>query len=144
MVMVLDEVAGLGLHGRVDRPTSPLEIIGRIKEGLPVKALDRVCLVLAPDDLDFKYQLVSRATLARRKSRHEKLSVDEGDRVVRLARVWAFARDVWGSEDEARSFFFRPHMLLEGRQPIDVVLATDLGARLVEDILGQLKYGSAA
>ncbi len=35
-------------------------------------------------------------------------------------------------------------MMLEGRRPVDVVLATDMGARLVEDILGRLKYGSAA
>jgi putative toxin-antitoxin system antitoxin component (TIGR02293 family) len=144
MAVIFEEVAGLlGLRGH-DRPASPLEIIGRIQEGLPVKALDRVCLVLAPDDANFKYQVVPRATLARRKSRHERLSVDESERVARLARVWAFAHDVWGSAEEARSFFFRPHVMLEGRRPIDVVLATDMGSRLVEDILGRLKYGSAA
>lgn len=145
MTPAFEEVVGLlGLGGQADRPTSPLEIIERIRRGLPIKALDRVSLVVAPGDVNFKYLVVPRATLARRKKQREKLSVDEGDRVVRLAKVWAFARDVWGSEEEARAFFFHPHMMLEGLRPVDVVLATDMGARLVEDILGRLKYGSAA
>lgn len=145
MTVAFEDVAEvLGLRSRADRPTSPLEIIERIERGLPIGALDRLSHLVAPGDANFKYLMVSRATLARRKKQREKLSADEGDRLVRLAKVWTFARDVWGSEDEARDFFFRPHMMLEGRRPVDVVLATDMGARLVEDILGRLKYGSAA
>jgi putative toxin-antitoxin system antitoxin component (TIGR02293 family) len=145
MTATFEEVAGLlGLKGRADRPTSPLEIIERIQKGLPITALDRVSHFVAPSDANFKYLIISRATFARRKKQHEKLSVDESDRVVRLAKVWGIARDVWGSDEEARAFLFRPHMMLEGRRPVDLVLATDMGARLVEDILGRLKYGSAA
>lgn len=145
MTVALEEVAGLlGINPRTDRLTSPFEIILRVEEGLPIATLDRISRTVAPDNANFKYQIVSRATFARRRQRQEKLSVNEGDRVVRLAKIWAFAREVWGGDEAARAFFFRPHMLLEGRRPIDVVLATDLGARMVEDILGRLKYGSAA
>lgn len=145
MTATFEDVAGLlGLKGRTDRPTSPLEIIERIERGLPIAALDRVSHFVAPSDANFKYLIISRATFARRKKQHEKLSADESDRVVRLAKVWGIARDVWGSDEEARAFLFRPHMMLEGRRPVDLVLATDMGARLVEDILGRLKYGSAA
>lgn len=145
MTETFEDVAGLlGLKGRTDRPTSPLEIIERIQKGLPIAALDRVSHYVAPSDANFKYLIISRATFARRKKQHEKLSADESDRVVRLAKVCAIARDVWGSDEEARAFLFRPHMMLEGRRPVDLVLATDMGARLVEDILGRLKYGSAA
>jgi uncharacterized protein (DUF2384 family) len=34
--------------------------------------------------------------------------------------------------------------MLEGRRPIDVVLANEFGRPLVEGILGRLQYGSAA
>lgn len=143
--MAFEEVAGiLGFRTRSEGPTSPFEIIERVRSGLPIAALDRVSHGLAPRDANFKYAIVPRATLARRKKRHDKLSAEESDRVVRLANIWVFARHVWGSDEEARAFFFRPHMMLEGRRPIDVVLGTDMGARLVEDILGRLKYGSAA
>jgi putative toxin-antitoxin system antitoxin component (TIGR02293 family) len=140
-----EEVAGiLGVKPRHGRPVSPFEFIERIENGLPVAAVEHLCRVLAPGDANFKHLIVSRPTLARRKRQHAKLSAEESDRLVRLAKVWTFAREVWGSDEEARAFLFRPHMMLEGRRPIDVVLGTDIGARLVEDILGRLKYGSAA
>jgi uncharacterized protein (DUF2384 family) len=34
-------------------------------------------------------------------------------------------------------------MLLDGRRPVDVVLANEFGRPLVEGILGRLHYGSA-
>ena len=72
------------------------------------------------------------------------LSPDEGAKVARLAEVWAMARDVWGDDAAARAFLFRPHPMLEGERPVDVVLATEFGRPLVEGILGRLQYGSAA
>jgi uncharacterized protein (DUF2384 family) len=35
-------------------------------------------------------------------------------------------------------------MMLEDRRPIDVVLASEFGRPLVEDILGRLKYSTGA
>jgi putative toxin-antitoxin system antitoxin component (TIGR02293 family) len=138
----------LGIAAGPDRRTaaaSPFDVIARIERGLPVAALDRVARLVAPDDANLKYRIVSRATFARRKKRQgQRLTADESDRLARLAKVWAFAREVWGGDAEARAFLLRPHMMLEGRRPIDVALGTELGARLVEDILGRLKYGSAA
>jgi putative toxin-antitoxin system antitoxin component (TIGR02293 family) len=137
-------VGVLGLVGRGPKTTT-LDVVDRIRQGLPVKALYRVSELLAPGDVDFKFRIVSRATLARRKKEPgARLTAQESDRVARLAQVWAFAREVWGDDQEARAFLFRPHPLLGARQPIDVILGTELGSRLVEEILGRLLYGSAA
>jgi putative toxin-antitoxin system antitoxin component (TIGR02293 family) len=76
--------------------------------------------------------------------RGQRLSVEESDRIARLARLWAFALDVWRSDAAAQRFFAEPHPLLGGRIPRDVAIETEVGARAVEDILGRLKYGSAA
>ncbi|MBV9777902.1 MAG: DUF2384 domain-containing protein, partial [Acetobacteraceae bacterium] len=73
-----------------------------------------------------------------------RLSPEESARVARLAQVWALALEVWGGEEEARAFLFRPHPMLDERRPIDVVLANEFGRPLVEGILGALQYGSAA
>jgi putative toxin-antitoxin system antitoxin component (TIGR02293 family) len=51
---------------------------------------------------------------------------------------------VWGGDTAARRFLYEPHMLLQQRRPIDLVLANEIGATLVTDILGRLRYGSAA
>jgi putative toxin-antitoxin system antitoxin component (TIGR02293 family) len=74
----------------------------------------------------------------------ERLTTQESSRVERVARVWALAVKVWKSDESARAFLWREHPLLDLRRPIDVVMANDLGAKLVEDILGRLRHGTAA
>lgn len=123
-----------------------LSLIQEVERGLPVSALDRLVRSLAPHDAMFAFRLVPRATLARRRTggtRAPRLSPAESDRVARLAKVWAMAREVWKDDDAAREFLFRPHMLLGGRPPVDVVLASEFGGPLVEGVLGRLQYGSA-
>ncbi len=140
----------LGLHSK--GPLLPTSLMHEVEKGLPLTALDRVAKAVAPDDAQFAFRMVSRATLARRRkalsmARHAataRLSADESARVARLAGVWALAREVWGSDEEARAFLFRPHPILEGRRPVDVVLANEFGRPLVEGLLGRLQYGSAA
>ncbi len=144
----LSDVLGL----RVRSPRVPMSLMTEVEKGLPLAALDRLAKAVAPDDAGFPFRMVSRATLARRRkalttSRNAaaaRLSAKESARVARLAEVWALAREVWGGDAAARAFLFRPHPMLEGRRPIDVVLANEFGRPLVEGILGRLQYGSAA
>jgi putative toxin-antitoxin system antitoxin component (TIGR02293 family) len=138
-----DVAAVLGLTARPVEAHSPMTLIFRIEHGLPVKALDKVAHLLAPDDAQFKYRLVPKATLERRRTAN-KLSPEEGARLARLAKLWSVARDVWGGDDEARDFLFRPHPMAEDRRPIDLIIQSEFGAELIVDILGRLKYGSAA
>lgn len=132
----------LGLPSKL-APKSPMGLVARIEDGLPIVALDRVAKLVAPNDTQFKYLLVPRATYERRKG-GKVLSAEEGTRLTRLARVWSLALDVWGEEEEAREFLFRPHAMLEDRRPVEIVIRSEFGAELVIDILGGLKYGSAA
>lgn len=132
----------LGLPGKT-APISAIGLVARIEDGLPIVALDRVANLVAPNDSQFKYRLVPRATYERRKGR-KVLSAEEGTRLARLARLWSLAIDVWGSEDEARDFLFRSHPMLEDRSPVDVVIQNEIGAEFVFVILQGLKYGSAA
>jgi len=120
---------------------SALHFVDLVEKGLPVKALDRVCVRIAPSDASFKYRIVPKATLARYGSR---LNAAQSTRLARIAAIWTLARRVWGSDAEARDFLFRPHQLLEGRRPIDVSIENELGGDLVRDLLGWLEYGSAA
>jgi putative toxin-antitoxin system antitoxin component (TIGR02293 family) len=65
-------------------------------------------------------------------------------RIARLARIWKFASEVWGSEVTARALLAEPHSLLRGRIPRDVASESEIGARAVENLLGRLRHGSAA
>ena len=138
-----DVAAALGTKvGRSGRALA-FDLISQIETGLPVSSLDRLSGAIAPRDPSFKFRIVPRATYMRRK-KSRRLSAAESAEVARLARIWSFAKEVWGSEEEARAFMFRSHLLLEDRRPIDVAIGSEMGARLVEDVLGRLAYGSAA
>jgi len=138
-----DVAAVLGLSAKPLEAFLPITLIFRIDHGLPVKAVDKLAHLLAPDNAQFKHRLVPKATLERRKKTN-KLSPEEGARLARLARVWSAARDVWGSDGEARDFLFRPHPMAEDKRPIDLAIQSEFGAELILDILGGLKYGAAA
>jgi putative toxin-antitoxin system antitoxin component (TIGR02293 family) len=133
----------LGLPPGETEARAPFGLISRIEDGLPVKALERVARLIAPEDAQFKYRLVPKATLERRKAAGH-LSTEEGTRLARVARIWGLALDVWKDEEDARQFLFRPHPMIEDERPMDLVVRSEFGGELVADILGGLKYGSAA
>lgn len=67
----------------------------------------------------------------------------QSDRVARTAGIWAHALGVWKVGEAARAILFRARPMLQGRRPIDAALGTELGAELVDQVLGGLEYGSA-
>lgn len=135
------------LGGSPLRSTTTMDFIDVVSRGLPLASVDTLSRAIAPEDAAFKFFLISKATYNRRRAnagREARLSKEEGERLVRLARVWALAIEVWGDADGARRFMFAPHMLLENKTPVAVTLDGELGGKLVEDVLGRLAYGSAA
>jgi putative toxin-antitoxin system antitoxin component (TIGR02293 family) len=45
--------------------------------------------------------IIARGTLAHRRQQHERLSIEESDRVIRLARILARANTAFGSAEKA-------------------------------------------
>jgi len=138
----LEAAKVLGVERREGRISSALQYLALLNRGLPVTSLERISNAIAPTDVHFKYRIVSKATLARLRSKR-KLNSNQSVLISRLAGIWARALQVWKSAGSARDFLCRPHPLLEGKLPIDLVLENEIGARLVEDILGRLEHGSA-
>lgn len=132
------------LEASPTRTAMTMAWVDEVNEGLPLKAAERLSDAIAPLDAAFKYRFVPKATYARRRANDAPLSKEESERVVRLARLWALATEVWGGIEAARRFMLEPHMLLDGKTPIDVALSGELGGKLVEEVLGRLVYGSAA
>ncbi len=61
------------------------------------------------------------------------------------AADWVFAvcLQIWGDADVVRAFLQRPHALLEGARPVDLMSAGEPGAKRVLALLGRGMYGSA-
>lgn len=126
------------------RRDTRLGLANAIEQGLPVGAVDSVAQAVAPDDVHLKSALVPKATLARRRnSASKRLSVEEGNRLFRVAEVYSFAGQVFGSEARAREFLGRPHPMLDQKTPLGVTMSTAPGAEAVMNILGRVAYGGA-
>lgn len=114
-----------------------------IERGLSLKVLERLSFAVAPEDAGFKYRLVSKANLARYTSAQRRLNAAQSVLVARLASAWVETLRVWKSEEATRDFLFRPHPILSGRRPVDLVLENEIGADLVRRTLGGLEAGAA-
>lgn len=124
---------------------SPLMVPNSIKAGLPLSSLERLAKAIAPTDISFPYRFIPRAALTRRKKANDpKLTVDEGNRVAAVAKVWVSAMNIYRDEIKSREFLNRPHPMLEGQRPIDIATDTEFGADLVTRLLGRAAYGGGA
>lgn len=84
--------------------------------------------------------VVPKRTLARRLSVGEPLTVEETDKAVRLARVDRLATHVFGDVAKAHRWLRKPKKALSGEMPL-AYLATEAGARIVEDMLHRIDHG---
>jgi putative toxin-antitoxin system antitoxin component (TIGR02293 family) len=77
--------------------------------------------------------------MARRK-KEKVLLPDESDRVLRLARVFAHASEVFKTEEDATGWFKDGIPALNGKRPLDL-LDTDIGAQRVDAVLTRIQHG---
>jgi len=87
--------------------------------------------------------IIPARTLRHRKTKREPLTLDESDRVVRLARIQALAEDVFGDAAKANHWLRQGLGVLGGKSPLEIA-RSDVGARLVEQILAKIDWGAAA
>jgi len=82
---------------------------------------------------------ISRATLHRRKKSGH-FDKNESDRIARLARIFGKAFELFGSQEAAREWLKSPSHAMSGETPI-AFCDTEIGARMVEDLIGQIDHG---
>jgi putative toxin-antitoxin system antitoxin component (TIGR02293 family) len=135
---LLGGMSKLGKEIKSDRDLEKLVI-----SGLPSESVKIVVDRIYPDASTQYYEVVPRSTLNRKLSDKSPLPIQYSEKLERLARIYAFALEVWESEEDAREFMSKSHPMLDNRTPFAACM-TELGARQVEQILGRLLFGSAA
>ena len=139
-VSAIAEVLGgrKSFRKQVETSTDLVEIT---RAGLPVATIDTIASELATQRVAVAKILgISERTLSRRATANERLTAEESDRAVRLARVLALAKETLGDRDKAGRWLQTPNRTLDGERPFDR-LDTDAGVRSVEQILGRIAYG---
>ena len=137
----VDVAKVLGGRKALKRRLSRFEdMLGAIRSGLPFAALEAIIEKLQLNIGEAAAVLrIPERTLARRK-KEKRLLPDESDRVIRLARVYAHAVEVFETEEGATDWFEDPIRALGGRRPLDL-LDTDMGVQRVDAVLTRIQYG---
>jgi putative toxin-antitoxin system antitoxin component (TIGR02293 family) len=87
--------------------------------------------------------VVPKRTLARRRSEDELLTVEETDKALRLKRIATQAERVFGDPAKAQRWMRKPKRGLAGEAPL-AYLASEAGARVVEEMLQRIDHGMIA
>jgi putative toxin-antitoxin system antitoxin component (TIGR02293 family) len=85
---------------------------------------------------------IPRSTFYRRQAQG-RFPVPESEHVMRFARLWQIAGEVFPSEKAARSWLSRGQYGLDGAVPLEFA-KSELGARAVEDLMRRIHYGVLA
>jgi len=120
-------------------PATEGEIL-RIVEGRLAPSIIKRLSVLGLERSEIDAVVIPSRTLQHRRSRREKLSVEESDRVLRITRALSAAEATYGSRERALGWLRRPIPRLGNRTPLSL-LTTDSGTRIVEETLIQINEG---
>jgi putative toxin-antitoxin system antitoxin component (TIGR02293 family) len=138
---VIAELGGDRVLGRILR--SDTELRSAIREGFPQEVVGSVMnsAGLTLKELSAALDLSPRSLQRRR---HQgRLAQYESDRLYRLARIVALAKQFIGDEKTAGRWLKRPNRALGGNIPLELI-DTELGARAVENVLGRIAFGGVS
>jgi putative toxin-antitoxin system antitoxin component (TIGR02293 family) len=126
------------------------EVLAMVERRFEPSIIDRL-LGLGFERAEVHSVVLPARTLQHRRSRKELLTLEESDRVIRLLRVLRATEAVYGSRERALEWLRRPNPRLDpalrnvlfargGRTPLSL-LTTEVGARMVEELLMQISEG---
>jgi putative toxin-antitoxin system antitoxin component (TIGR02293 family) len=122
---------------------SDFDLVEAIEGGLPTAAVESVIRdgMFSAGEI---YELVlPRRTLTHRKAKGQPLTSAESDRLARAVRLAARAEEAIGNVEKASRWLRKPNRALLGKRPLDL-LESDVGARIVEEVLGRIEHGLGA
>jgi putative toxin-antitoxin system antitoxin component (TIGR02293 family) len=123
----------------VQPPSTEADML-RIVEGRLAPTVIKRLVDLGLERSEIDAIVIPLRTLQHRRSRREKLTIEESDRVLRVIRALALAESVYGSRERALGWLRKPHPRFEGRTPLSL-LRTDTGSRIIEELLIQIDEG---
>lgn len=134
MAVLIDETI-LGQLGS-DAP----DLQQAIRGGFPSTVLANVLAASGLSMTELAESLDLSLRSLQRRGSQGRLSPQESDRLYRLTRIVALAKNLIGGDEAALRWLKTPNQALGGESPFGA-LDTELGARRVEEVLGRIAYG---
>jgi putative toxin-antitoxin system antitoxin component (TIGR02293 family) len=111
-----------------------------VERGLPISRLEEFSAYSGFALKDLLEAVIPARTLKHRRQRNEPLSMDESDRLARVARLYELGVKIFGNPDKARRWLSKPKHRFDGRSPL-AMMRTSLGGNAVEEMLYQIDEG---
>ena len=137
--LTAEQLGGAKTIGR--QVQSEADLARAVELGFPTATIDAL-RKRGVTDRDIAALIIKPRTLSHRRVKHSRLTMEESDRAVRLARVRALAEGAFADRHKADRWLHQELTALDGRRPIDLI-RTQVGARMVEGLLASIAWGAA-
>lgn len=138
---VVAELGGAPVLGRTLRTQT--DLLAAIREGFPQTVVEEVMHAAGITLKELAAALDLSARSLQRRRRQGRLATYESDRLYRLARIIALAKQYLGDAETASRWLKRSNRALGGSTPLELI-DTEPGARAVENVLGRIAYGGVS
>jgi putative toxin-antitoxin system antitoxin component (TIGR02293 family) len=138
---VIAQLGGEKVLGRTLRTDHDLRTA--IREGFPQKVVGSIMSSAGLTLKELSATLDLSARSLQRRRHQGRLARYESDRLYRLARIVALAKQYIGDEEAANRWLKRSNRALGGNVPLELI-DTELGARAVENVLGRIAFGGVS
>jgi putative toxin-antitoxin system antitoxin component (TIGR02293 family) len=122
--------------------SSEADLARIVNRGIRLRVLDHVVRA-GFSKQEIERFIIPARTWRHRKTKGEPLTIEESDRVVRLARIQALAEDVFGDVEKANRWLRESLGILDGKSPLELA-RTESGVRLIEQLIAKIDWGAAA
>jgi putative toxin-antitoxin system antitoxin component (TIGR02293 family) len=118
---------------------SESDVLALVRKGLPARSV-----LGFPDKRVLDLKLIApESTLRRRVENNQSLTIDESERMMRLARITSLSEGLFGDEAMAKAWLSKPGRFVAGSDPISPLelATTESGARIIESVLLRVEHG---
>ncbi len=117
-----------------------VDFINRIREGIPKAALDHLAAIIGFSGAEMAGIVHTSDRTLRRYSPDQKLTADQSERIVELAKLYARGAEVFDSLELFKTWMSTPIDALGAKRPNEF-LDTSMGIDLLMDELGRIEHG---
>lgn len=114
--------------------------LAALDEGFPHETVDAAVEAGLLSREESEILVIPRRTLSHRRQKDQRLSRDESDRLLRIARVRAQADAVFRNPDKAARWLRKPSRVLRGAVPLKL-LQTSTGEQMIREELIRIQHG---
>ncbi len=134
------KLMGLDTEGNFEPVKNTVDFINRIREGISKAALDHLSAIIGLSGAEMAGIVHTSDRTLRRYSPDQKLTADQSERIVELAKLYARGAGVFDSLELFKIWMSTPIDALGAKKPKEF-LDTSMGIDLLMDELGRIEHG---